>query len=37
MNVPPQPGPQEFSGVPVISVTSEIRAGFVSRVVMSKI
>jgi hypothetical protein len=37
MNGPPHPGPQESGGVPVISATSEIAAGFVARSVMSKI
>jgi hypothetical protein len=37
MNLPPQPGPQELGGVPVISETSEILDGSVSREVMSKI
>ena len=31
MNLPPQPGPHEFGGVPVISETSEIFEGSVSR------
>src|ERR1700681_2565058 len=37
MNLPPQPGPQLLGGVPVISDTSEIFDGSLSRVVMSKI
>src|ERR1044071_4249310 len=37
MNVPPQPGPQLFGGVPVISDTLEIFDGSVPRVVMSQI
>ena len=37
MNGPPHPLPQLSGGVPVISETSEIFAGSVSRVVMSKI
>jgi hypothetical protein len=35
--VPPQPGPHEFGGVPVISETSVIFDGSLSREVMSKI
>ena len=37
MNLPPQPGPHEFGGVPVISETSEIFEGSVLLEVMSKI
>ena len=37
MNLPPQPGPHEFGGVPVISDTSEIFDGSLSLEVMSKI
>jgi hypothetical protein len=37
MKVPPQPRPQLPAGVPVISDTSAIFDGSVSRVVMSKI
>jgi hypothetical protein len=37
MNFPPQPGPHEFGGVPVISETSLIACGLVARSVMSKI
>lgn len=37
MNLPPQPGPHEFAGVPVISETSVIFDGSVFLEVMSKI
>ena len=37
MNLPPHPDPHELGGVAVISDTSEIFEGSLSRVVMSKI